>query len=149
MQTIRGDAQNITIGWSTPSVDGGAPITAYVIYRSEDGGPFRIIALVPSSVHSFLDEGLTVNVTYRYHVRAMNVMGTGAESFMAQATVLPVPDQDTGQSTVNKNWAGTFQDALMLSGTVAVGLFMAFALYLYNRRRGGGGAIAWLRSKLR
>jgi fibronectin type 3 domain-containing protein len=144
--TIKEGVHNITIGWSTPSSDGGTKISTYVIYRSEEGAPFRIIILVPASVHSFLDEGLTANSTYRYYVKAMNVMGTGASSDVAQATVLPIPNQDGGHSTVTKNWAGTYQGALILSGTVVVGLFLTIALYYFYRRKGGSGVVAWLRS---
>jgi fibronectin type 3 domain-containing protein len=147
MLMIKEGVHNITIGWSTPSSDGGAAITTYVIYRSEEGGPFRIVALVPASVHSFLDEGLTSNETYRYYVKAMNVMGTGTSSNVAQATVLPVPDQDGGHSTVTKNWSSTYQGALILSGTVMVGLLLTLMLYYFYRRKGGSGVVEWLRSR--
>jgi fibronectin type 3 domain-containing protein len=137
---------NITIEWSTPSSDGGAPISTYVIYRSEEGGPFRIIALLPSSVHYFLDEGLSANSTYRYYVKGMNVMGAGASSDVAQATALPVPSYDGGRSTVTKNWAETYQSALILSGVTMISLSFMLALYVFYRRKGGSGAVDWFRS---
>lgn len=147
ISTIKEGVHNVTLAWSAPSSDGGAPISTYVIYRSEGGGAFKVIALVPASVRSLLDAGLTANVTYRYYVAAMNVMGTGAISDVAQATVLPMLSPDTGHSPVAKNWAGTYQGALVLSGTAAVGIFCTIMLYYLYRQKGGNGIMDWWRRR--
>jgi len=143
--SIKEGVRNITLAWTTPPSDGGAAISSYVVYRSEEGAPFRVIAIVPSPVHDLLDDGLTANSTYRYYVTAMNVMGTGPISQVAQATALPVPEQGGGHSTVTKSWESTYGGALALSGTLSIALLCALVLYYYRRRGGGSMAMDWWR----
>jgi hypothetical protein len=107
------------------------------------------VAIVPASVHALLDEGLTANVTYRYYVAAMNVMGNGASSNMAQATPLPIPASDGGHSTVAKNWASTYQGALVMSGLAAVGIVGSIMIIYLYRRKNDTELIEWFRRRLR
>jgi hypothetical protein len=146
---IKEGVHNITFAWSTPATNGGAAISSYVIYRSEGGGAFRIIAIVPASVHALLDGGLTANVTYRYYVAAMNVMGTGISSNMAQATALPTPVSDGGHLTVAKNWADDYQGALVISGLMAVGMVCSVMFYYLYRRKSDRGITDWFKRRLR
>jgi fibronectin type 3 domain-containing protein len=143
--TISQGVQNVTLSWHAPSDDGGTAISAYVVYRSEGGAAFRIAAIVPASVRHMLDEGLKANVTYRYYIAAMNAMGSGPTSNIAQATALPPFDPDAGQSTTTKNWAGTYQGVLTLSSVATVGLLCSMMLYYIYRRNSSKGIVEWLK----
>src|SRR5207249_1452712 len=85
-----GDA-SVSLSWSPPSSDGGAPITNYKIYRGTvSGGQLSLIATVPD-VLSYTDSPLTNGTTYYYKVTAVNEVGEGPPSNEASAT--PVSGQ--------------------------------------------------------
>ena len=80
-----GDA-SVSLSWSPPSSDGGAPITNYKIYRGTvAGGQLSLIATVPN-VLSYTDSPLTNGKTYYYKVTAVNEVGEGPPSNEASAT---------------------------------------------------------------
>ena len=80
-----GDA-SVSLSWSPPSSDGGAPITNYKIYRGTvSGGQLSLIATVPD-VLSYTDSPLTNGKTYYYKVTAVNEVGEGPPSNEASAT---------------------------------------------------------------
>src|SRR5207253_2885637 len=80
-----GDA-SVSLSWSPPSSDGGAPITNYKIYRGTvAGGQLSLIATVPD-VLSYTDSPLTNGKTYYYKVTAVNEVGEGPPSNDASAT---------------------------------------------------------------
>jgi hypothetical protein len=51
---------------------------SYNVYRSDGGGPYGLVGNTTSTYSTYLDYGLTNNITYCYKVRAVN--GTGTES---------------------------------------------------------------------
>jgi hypothetical protein len=125
--SIKEGVHNITLTWSSPITDGGAAISAYVVYRAEGLGPFQILAMLAPSEHRFIDQGLTENITYRYMITAMNAMGTGPGSDLAQAAALPDPVPAGG--TTEKNWIAAYQQALvgataMIAAVVIIGAFL-------------------------
>ncbi len=65
-----GDRQ-ITLSWSPPLSDGGAPITNYNIYRSNETGKQEFLITV-GSVTTYMDEDLINERRYYYKVSAVN-----------------------------------------------------------------------------
>src|SRR5439155_599950 len=77
---------SVSLSWSAPGSDGGAPITNYKIYRGTvAGGQLSLIATVPN-VLSYTDSPLTNGKTYYYKVTAVNEVGEGPPSNEASAT---------------------------------------------------------------
>jgi predicted phage tail protein len=75
----------VTIQWSGPSSDGGAPVTGYKIYRGADPGSTTLIKTVGGNNNSYSDQGLTNGQTYYYRVSAVNRVGEGPFSPAASA----------------------------------------------------------------
>ena len=79
-----GDA-SVSLTWSPPSSDGGAPITNYKIYRGNTPDQLSLRATVPN-VLAYTDSPLTNGKTYYYKVTAVNSVGEGPPSNLASAT---------------------------------------------------------------
>jgi uncharacterized membrane protein len=99
----------IDLSWSTPTMNGGSPITEYKIERN-DGNGFNIIhntMTVP-----YPDTGLTPSKQYSYRVSAINSAGVSNPSNVVNATTLHVPIQTIPQGSVGastQNNTGTTQ----------------------------------------
>ncbi|MDE0260723.1 MAG: fibronectin type III domain-containing protein, partial [Gammaproteobacteria bacterium] len=78
----------IDLSWSAPRNTGGAPILAYRIDASDDGGgTWQTIRRHPASAGTrFSDLNLQPATTRRYRVAAINTAGTGPFSNTARAT---------------------------------------------------------------
>ena len=68
----------IRLAWQVPTSDGGAPITAYKIYRT--GGPATVIVTVAASKLAYLDRTASPNTWYAYVVSAVNAVGESPAS---------------------------------------------------------------------
>lgn len=117
VRALAGDAR-ITIQWSGPGFNGGAPVTNYRIYRGTTSGDASLYETV-GAVDSYSDEGLTNGVTYYYGVSAVNRVGEGALSneVSAQPTAGPtVPNAPRSLVTTSGdgynilNWQTPIQD---------------------------------------
>lgn len=104
--------RRVTIQWSGPESDGGAPVTNYRIYRGTTPGSTTLLETV-ESVTSYSDEGLTNDVTYYYRVSAVNRVDEGPPSVEVSATPTPeptAPDEPQslvaapGDSSVSLTW---------------------------------------------
>jgi fibronectin type 3 domain-containing protein len=73
-----GDSQ-VTLAWTAPADDGGAPITSYEVRRSTSSGN-EVLVATPGDVLTYTDIGLTNGQTYYYVVAAVNTAGAGAVS---------------------------------------------------------------------
>jgi hypothetical protein len=74
------DPLGVDLSWSTPS-SGTAPITGYVVERSDNGGVFRAVANVAATAAKYSDTtAISATVSYAYRVSAKNVNGTGPAS---------------------------------------------------------------------
>ena len=88
----------IDLSWRAPSFDGGSRITGYRIEFAESGnGPWSaLVANTLSASTSHSDTGLAPATTRYYRVFAINSVGSGTESGVANATTdATVPDAPT------------------------------------------------------
>jgi len=76
----------VTLQWSGPGFDGGAPVTGYKIYRGTTSGGTTLLVTVAGGNDSYADGGLTNGQAYYYRVSAVNRVGEGARSVEASAT---------------------------------------------------------------
>jgi titin len=81
--------RTLSLGWSLPESNGGAPITNYKIEFSGNGGTtWTEITHAVSASRSFNVTGLTRGKEYKFRVSAINASGVGAASVAASATTL-------------------------------------------------------------
>ncbi len=96
LQASPSDGQ-ITLDWSPPLSDGGAPITNYAIYRGTSSDSEEVIDVI-GNVLTYTDRGVNNGQAYHYRVSAINTVGEGAKS----AEVTGVPTQvSTPSAPVN------------------------------------------------
>ncbi|MFH0815314.1 MAG: PQQ-binding-like beta-propeller repeat protein [Methanobacteriota archaeon] len=104
----------ISLSWNPPASNGGAPITAYNIYRGTASNAESFLASV--SILSYYDYSLSVGQTYFYKITAVNSIGEGAFSNEANASFrMSTPEvpqnviASSGSKYVNLSWnAPTF-----------------------------------------
>ncbi|MTA27758.1 MAG: hypothetical protein F2562_02745, partial [Actinobacteria bacterium] len=83
------DNGQVTLSWSAPSSNGGAPVTSYIVESSTDGGTtWTYETTTSSSLHTV--SGLTNGVAYAFRVSAVNAGGTGSATRPALATPFSV-----------------------------------------------------------
>ena len=75
---VAGDGR-ATVSWQAPVVDGGSPITGYVVTPSV-GGVTQTARTFTSTAGSQLITGLANGTAYTFTVAAVNAVGTGAAS---------------------------------------------------------------------
>ena len=80
----------VVVSWTPPADTGGLPIEGYVIGRGE-----TILGLEDyeriGNVTEFIDENVTLGVTYTYRVRAFNSFGEGRNTTDRSVTPMGVP----------------------------------------------------------
>ena len=117
LQAVAGDGQ-VTLTWSPPSDDGGAPILLYTIYRGTSSGGESFLITVPL-VTTYIDLTVSNGVTYYYQVSATNAVGEGPRSNEASATPNPpatVPGAPqglgatAGDATIALAWSPPLSD---------------------------------------
>jgi hypothetical protein len=85
LQATGGNAQ-VTLSWSAPTTSGASAIISYKIYR----GTLSIVGLslikTLGNVLTYTDIQLTNDITYYYQVSAVNGIGEGNKSWVANAT---------------------------------------------------------------
>ena len=84
----------VSLSWTAPSFDGGAPVSGYRVYRgTSPGGETFHQAL--GNVTSFVDTGLLNGTTFYYKVSAENDNGVGTLSseVVATPTALVTPEE--------------------------------------------------------
>ncbi|MDE2975083.1 MAG: fibronectin type III domain-containing protein [Gemmatimonadota bacterium] len=89
----------IDLTWTAPEYDGGAPVTAYKVEVSADGGDeWTVLTSNTGSARTaYTHTGLRPGTTRHYRVSAINVAGSGLASNVAHATTdATVPDAPTG-----------------------------------------------------
>src|SRR5439155_1719112 len=86
---VAGDA-TVALAWSSPSSDGGSPITNFKIYQGTASGGESLLATV-GAVFSYPDSSVTNGVTYYYYVTAVNGIGASGSSNEVSATPVAGP----------------------------------------------------------
>ena len=85
----------IDLSWTAPSDDGGADITGYRIEVSTDGSSWSDLeANTGSGSTTYSHTGLMAGNTRHYRVSAINSVGTGTASDVADATTAEAPATD-------------------------------------------------------
>jgi subtilase family serine protease len=86
--TAGSQANTVVLGWSPPGINGGATISAFHIYRADQGS--TPIASVSGTVSSYTDHSVTNGTSYTYTVTAVNALGESAASVSVSATPAPL-----------------------------------------------------------
>jgi predicted phage tail protein len=84
LSATAGNAQ-VVLTWSAPASDGGALITAYMVYSGTSPGGETLLTTL-GNVLTYTNTGLTNGLTYYYKVTAVNSVGEGSFSNEASAT---------------------------------------------------------------
>jgi hypothetical protein len=90
----------VSLAWTAPAVDGGSPITDYVIeYKLTSGSSWTQIGHTPSVATSIvvnnLNAGLVNGTSYDFKVSAVNAVGAGSASNIVTATPATIPGAPT------------------------------------------------------
>jgi hypothetical protein len=112
----------VTLAWQAPGDNGGSAILSYQVYRSFSGVPFTQVGVVGGSVLSYVDTNVTAGTNYTYYVKAVNVVGTGAQSTSRSATPLGA--------------GGSGDDTLVYVGIVVLLLLIVILILAYWYMRG-------------
>ncbi len=89
--TADADYEAVSLTWSAPSDDGGAPVTSYQVRHSVQGsGALSDWVEAPGGGNAsrFTVADLSQGTAYTFHLRAMNEAGSGAASSIAATTLL-------------------------------------------------------------
>lgn len=81
------DDHNITLVWTAPPSDGGAPIIEYQVFRGVGDDDHVLVTTVSSLTLSWTDRDVDKGRTYDYWVSAKNSVGLGGLSEKATVTV--------------------------------------------------------------
>ena len=109
----------VELDWDRPDSDGGSAITGYRIEVSEDGGDWEDLEEdTESAATRYVHEGAEPGTEYRYRVRAINAVGEGPPSNVAEtATEAGVPGAPTdleaeadGPTEVDLDWEAPASD---------------------------------------
>lgn len=104
-----GASGSVNLTWSTPSNDGGSPITGYDLYRSTSSGTETLLAHLGVTT-AYSDTAVTSGTTYYYEVTAVNAVGGSLISAEASAASTSVPSAPTNLlataavGSVNLTW---------------------------------------------
>ncbi|HUP14459.1 MAG TPA: S8 family serine peptidase [Acidimicrobiia bacterium] len=68
--------KGVVLSWSEPSLDGGSPVTGYLIYRGISPGEEALLVEV-GTVTNYQDRSTSKSVVYYYRISAVNAVGEG------------------------------------------------------------------------
>lgn len=104
--TAAADIGEVAVSWSQP-LDGGYPITGYLVERSaDDGATWTTLASnVDPGVTTYTDASASAGTTYRYAVTGKNILGTGTRSSPSDpvSPLDPAPAAPTGLTAAPGN----------------------------------------------
>ena len=132
LQAVGGNGQ-VDLSWTSPSSDGGSPITNYIIYRGTTSGSETFLVRL-GSVLSYTDLGLANGITYYYTVAAINGVGHGPNSTEANATPATTPSEPLNLAAI----AGDGQVTLTWTAPISDGGLPIMNYTLYRGTASGG-----------
>jgi hypothetical protein len=114
----------LTVTWN--AVDATPAVSGYLVERSPNGSSSWATVASSNSTTSFADSGLSVYTYYYYRVSAINSIGTGVASSVANDRTLgTVPNQVTGlsasatsTSNINLSWSAPSANPAISNYTV-------------------------------
>src|SRR2546421_3505861 len=86
-------AGRFALAWQPPIDDGGAPISAYRIYRGSSSGAETLYAEV-GNVLTYVDVNVTSGVDYYYQISALTGLGEGQKSVEAASLPPALPPSE-------------------------------------------------------
>ena len=118
---VAGDSQ-ATLTWTTPTDNGGSPITGYIVeFTSTAGTQTRQVGAVNSTVIAPLVNG----TAYTFRVRAVTTAGTGTQSApTAPVTPVGLPGVPTGLAALGTNgsallsWSAPASNGAAITGYI-------------------------------
>jgi fibronectin type 3 domain-containing protein len=120
--TATGGTNKVTLTWTAPADDGGMVISAYKVYRSNNGSAYAQVGSVQAGSLSYVDTNVTVGYTYSYYVVAVNSIGAGAQS-------------TTQSAAPQGNGGGATDNSALYIGIVIVIIVVVLLLFWFMRRR--------------
>lgn len=87
--TALGGIGTLTVSWSTPTSNGGSPLTAYIVTASTGNPAETKVVTVSPAANSVVIGQLIHGRTYTATVAAVNAVGTGPASSPSLPTTLP------------------------------------------------------------
>ncbi len=82
---------SVTLAWTAPAFDGGAPITDYLVQYLPEGGQWTTVEETVSTDPQIAVTGLVNGVRYSFRVAAVNAMGTGRWAARVTGSPFTVP----------------------------------------------------------
>ena len=80
---------------------------SYVMQRSQGGGEFSTIAILPTDTTSYIDYAIAQNIAYIYRLRAVNSAGNSPYSFGSVSTIVATQTTQTTTTTTTTNVPGS------------------------------------------
>jgi hypothetical protein len=114
LTAIPGDG-DITLRWSSPSIDWGLEITGYTLYRSVGSGEMSLHFEFGSDIRSFTDP-VTNGLEYSYSLTASNLFGEGIISDPVSAAASGKPGAvgeisvSSGDGRIDLEWEDVTDD---------------------------------------
>ena len=125
---IRGD-RTITVTWSTPTTDGGSPITGYTLEQATFDAKTKVwstwaTATVAGNATNSVRTGLINGNTYRYRLTTKTKVGSSAYSSVAEATPAGKPAAPLNPKLTTKKgkfilkWSAAVNNGAPITGYV-------------------------------
>ena len=115
MTSRAASATSMNLSWTLPA----GTLSAISVERAATAqGPFAVIATLAGTAKTYIDTGLTVNLSYSYRVKATNSYGDSAYSVIVSATTSSYPPANpsglvataASQSLINLAWSDNSAD---------------------------------------
>lgn len=113
--TVYARTNELELNWNSPTTDGGAPITAYLVQASDDGGTTWLSALSQSTITAAYLGVLDLN-QYSVRVAAINEAGTGPFSDASEQIGRSAPTMQVAWSPNSSNGVSYSTDSLASNG---------------------------------
>jgi titin len=117
------DKTAITIGWTVPTDDGGAPISAYLVFM-DDGASGAFVSLGTVTGLTYAATGLTTGGGYLFKVSAINEIDSGPTQPSAKIFAAIVPSKPDAPILVSQSETSITTSWLIPSdegGTLIIG----------------------------